>query len=312
MTRARRPVISIGNVAAGGTGKTPFAFWLAQELTARGKLPSVLTRGYGRRTRGLLVVSDGRSLRASASDAGDEAALLSRLLPDVPVVAHERRAVAAAAAEEIRPEIALHLLDDGFSHVALARDVDVVLLDAANPDAGGALLPAGRLREPVESLARADVVVVTKTESADPEPALALARRHAPGAPVYLARTEVLGLVDADGDAVSPDELPPRSFVAAAGIARPDAFFSTLERLGLEPAATLAFPDHAAYSLRRLAALVRACDESGAGALLVTEKDLVKLAGRVDRPLVALRVRTRVSDAGFVDEILARAARLPS
>ncbi len=188
--RAARPVLSVGNVAAGGTGKTPFVRWLAGELVARGRRPSILTRGYGRASRGTVVVSDGAGALASARDAGDEPALLARALPTVPIVAEANRSRGARRAEEIQPAIALHLLDDGFSHVALARDLDIVLLDATAPDAGGALLPAGRLREPLASLARADILVVTKTEQADVSPGprgrcalrsgrAGLSRRHA-------------------------------------------------------------------------------------------------------------------------------------
>ncbi len=224
--RAGRPVLSVGNVAAGGTGKTPFVRWLAGELLARGFKPSILTRGYGRKSRGTVVVSDGAGVLASVRDAGDEPALLARALPSVPIVADGRRARAASAAETLAPATTLHLLDDGFSHVALARDLDVVLLDATAPDAGGALLPAGRLREPLASLARADLLVITKTEQADPARARELAARYAPGVPVYHAATRVLGIRDAAGLAIDPADLPGATCVAVAGLARPEAFLA--------------------------------------------------------------------------------------
>ncbi len=310
--RAARPVLSVGNVAAGGTGKTPFVRWLAGELVARGRRPSILTRGYGRRSRGTVVVSDGAGALASVRDAGDEPALLARALPTVPIVADVRRSRAASAAETLAPATTIHLLDDGFSHVALARDLDVVLLDATAPDAGGALLPAGRLREPLESLARADLLVVTKTEQADASRALDLAARYAPGVPVYLAATRVLGIHDSAGLAVAPADLPGATCVAVAGVARPEAFLATLSGLGVTPAATLAFRDHAAYGPAALGRIERAAEESGATAVVTTEKDAVKLVGRLGLAVYSVAVDMPVLDAGFVAEALARLARPPS
>lgn len=310
--RAGRPVLSVGNVAAGGTGKTPFVRWLAGELLQRGRRPSILTRGYGRRSRGTVVVSDGAGAVASVREAGDEASVLARALPSVPVVAEARRVRGARRAEEIQPGIALHLLDDGFSHVALERDLDVVLLDAASPDAGGALLPAGRLREPLSSLARADLLVVTKTDEADPAAARAVAERWAPGVPVYHAATRVLGIRDEAGRAVEAVDLPGATLVAVAGLARPDSFFATLAALGITPAAALAFPDHEPYGPSALGRIEKAAEESGATAVVATEKDAVKLEGRLALPLYRVAIDMPVLDPGFVADALARLARRPS
>ncbi len=311
--RAARPVLSVGNVAAGGTGKTPFVRWLAGELVARGRRPSILTRGYGRRSRRTVVASDGAGALASVHDAGDEPALLARALPTVPIVAEAgSRAASARKAEEIQPAIALHIIDDGFSHVALARDLDVVLLDATAPDAGGALLPAGRLREPLASLARADLIVVTKTEQADASRALDIAARYAPGVPVYLAATRVLGIRDGAGLAVAPADLPGATCVAVAGVARPEAFLATLAGLKIAPAATLTFRDHAAYGPAALGRIERAAEESGATAVVTTEKDAVKLEARLGLAVYSVAIDMPVLDPGFVAEALARLTRPPS
>jgi len=309
---AGRPVLSVGNVAAGGTGKTPFVRWLAGELLAKGFRPSILTRGYGRKSRGTVVVSDGAGVLASVGDAGDEPALLARALPSVPIVADVRRARAASAAETLAPATTLHLLDDGFSHVALARDLDVVLLDATAPDAGGALLPAGRLREPLASLARADFLVVTKTEQADPSRARELAARYAPGVPVYHAATRVLGIRDAAGLAIDPADLPGATCVAVAGLARPEAFLATLAGLKIAPAAFRAFRDHDPYGPAALGRIERAAEESGATAVVTTEKDAIKLDGRLHLPVYRVAVDMPVVEPGFVAEALARLARRPS
>jgi len=310
--RAARPVVSVGNVAAGGTGKTPFVRWLAAELLRRGRHPSILTRGYGRSSRGTVVVSDGRGTRAGVAASGDEPALLARALPAVPIVADVRRAAAAARAESLEAPVDLHLLDDGFSHVGLARDVDVVLLDATAPDAGGALLPAGLLREPLSALARADLIVVTKTEQADPAAAVEVARRHAPGVPLYRARTAVLGVLGRDGANVDPADLPAGTTVAVAGIARPEAFRATLDGMGIAPAEILAFRDHEPYGPAAVGRIERALEESGATAVLTTEKDAVKLEPRLRVPVYRVAVEARVLEPSFVPDLLSLLARRPS
>ena len=309
---ASRPVVSIGNVAAGGTGKTPLVRWLAAELVRRGRHPSILTRGYGRSSRGTVVVSDGRGALAGVAASGDEPALLARALPSVPVVADARRFVAAARAETLAAPVDLHLLDDGFSHVGLARDVDVVLLDATDPDAGGALLPAGLLREPLSALARADLVVVTKTEQADPDAALEVARRWAPGVPVFRARTAVLGIRDGEGRHVEPSDLPAETTVAVAGIARPDAFRATLASVGVSPAELLSFRDHEPYGPAAVGRIERALEETGANAVVTTEKDAVKLDARLGVPVFRVAVEARVVESSFVTEVLSMLSRRPS
>ena len=310
--QAGRPVISIGNVSVGGTGKTPFTLWLATEIQNRKLRPSILTRGYGRRSRGSLLVSGGSEPVASAREAGDEPALLGRALPGVPVLADADRVRGAARVEALFPDVSVHLLDDGFSYVRLARDVDIVLVDATDPDAGGALLPSGRLREPLESLARADLIVITKIEQAAPERALAIALRYAPGVPVYSAATEVLGVTDGRGERVRPVDLPPGTVVAVSGIARPESFAATLDSLEISPTETLSFPDHARYGSFRIGRILRAVEETGATAVITTEKDAVKLEGLLPVPIFRVRIRSRVIEPGFVADLLARLAQKPS
>ncbi len=310
--RAARPVVSVGNVAAGGTGKTPFVRWLAGELSKRGHSPAILTRGYGRKSRGTVVVSDGRGTVASVSASGDEPALLARALPSVPIVADARRVRAAARAETLEAPVGVHLLDDGFSHVGLARDVDIVLLDATDPAAGGALLPAGLLREPLSALARADLIVVTKTEQSDPAAALELAGLHAPGVPVFRARTEVLGIRDREGRPVDPADLPAGTTVAVAGIARPGSFLSTLSSIGVSPAELLSFRDHEAYGPVTAGRIERALEETGATAVVTTEKDAVKLEAVLSVPIFRVAVEARVVEAAFVSEVLSLLSRRPS
>jgi tetraacyldisaccharide 4'-kinase len=230
----------------------------------------------------------------------------------VPIVADRDRVAAARRVEELVPDVGLHLLDDGFSHVALARDLDVVLLDATAPDAGGALLPRGGLREPLSSLERADLVVVTKCEQADPATARDLAARWAPGAPVYHAATLVLGIQDDSGEDVCAQDLPGETLVAVAALARPDAFLGTLASLGITPVRVETFRDHDPYAPFALGRIERAAEESGATAVITTEKDAVKLEGRLRLPLFRVAVEMAVAEPGFVADALARLARPPS
>lgn len=312
VARAGRPVVSVGNIAAGGTGKTPFLAWLAGELVRRHLPPAILTRGYGRKTRRPVLVSDGERILAGADEAGDEPLVLARQLRGVPILADANRTRGARRIEELFPHVKLHLLDDGFSHLALGRDVDVVLLDAARPDAGGALLPRGRLREPLSSLARADILLVTRLEEATPDAALALARRYAPGIPIFGAETEVLGILDRHGDEVRPADLPEGTVLAVAGVARPEAFFGTLDRLGIRPLAHLSFPDHARYGNFRIGRILKVAEETGATGVVTTEKDAVKLEGALGLPLFTVRIRTRPREAGFLSELLGRLEQRPS
>jgi tetraacyldisaccharide 4'-kinase len=310
--RTARRVISVGNVAAGGTGKTPFVRWLAGELLARGEHPAILTRGYRRRSRGLVVVSDGAGALAPVAAAGDEPLVLGRALPRVPVIADASRWRAAERALEIFPDVTLFLLDDGFSHVRLFRDADIALLDATAPDAGGALLPAGRLREPLAALARADLIVVTRSEQASVEAAVAVAERHAPGVPVFQAVTEVVGIRGPGGDGVPVSQLKTLPLVAVAGLARPGAFAATLRSLGIAPAEFLPFRDHARYGAADVSRIVRAAAASGAVAAVTTEKDAVKLESLCPLPLYVVAVGMRVVEPAFLGDLLSLLARRPS
>ncbi len=218
--RLERPVVSIGNLSVGGSGKTPFVRLLGEMLKQRGISFDVLSRGYGRQTRGVAVVDPGGASR----DFGDEPLLIARKL-QVPVIVGEERVAAGRLAEERFPT-RLHLLDDGFQHRALARDFDIVLVTPE--DAHDRLLPAGRLREPLSALARADAVVLT---SGAPEDAFPLE-----GKLVWRAHR-----------AIAPSDLPSHP-LAFCGIARPQNFFVQLRTAGVELAGEASFRDHHQYT----------------------------------------------------------------
>lgn len=282
LVRGRRlacRVLAVGNLTVGGTGKTPLVEWLARRLAQGGQRVVVLSRGYGRR-RGpepWAVSVDG-----SAEAAGDEPLLLARRLRDVPggvpvVVARDRGRAGAWAVARYRPDVAV--LDDGFQHHRLVKDVEVVCLDARAPWGRGGLLPRGSLREPPQALRRAHLLVLTRagaeTEVGSLERELA---RLAPEAPLAVATYAVEGIVHlASGTRYDVASFRDRPVLAFAGIAQPERFRDTLEAGGILPRTFVAFPDHHRYragDLVRLRALAR---RAGADALLTTEKDAVRL-----------------------------------
>jgi tetraacyldisaccharide 4'-kinase len=307
------PVISVGNLAVGGTGKTPLCIALARALEERGRRVGVLTRGYkgSHEGRGALLVSDGTRVLADAATAGDEAVLLARSLPGAPVAAGSRRAEAGrlllAGDGFEAPD--LLLLDDGFQHLALARDADVVLVDARAPLCNGRVLPRGPLRERPAALGRADVVVARGSEG-DPVPDLSA---HT-AAPVLPGRTRVTGVLDAEG--APAGDLAGRSVLGVAGIARPERFAATLAELGVRLAGFEPRPDHAPYGPADAGKLSARARDLGAEAVATTAKDAVKLAPLWPEggpPLRVVAVTLEVGEGGeggdaWADGLLARAA----
>jgi len=323
--RLPRPVISIGNLHWGGGGKTPLVAAVAGHLRQRGVEVCILSRGYGRRGRGVRVVSRGGGPLLPPALAGDEPALLAGELPGVAVVVGaDRHRAGREALASLRPAPDLFLLDDGFSHLALRRDLDLLAFPAADPFGGGRLWPGGRLREPLAAAARASAALLTGAPAASGQ-AVAQPVAGAPSGPAGRAPAAAgAGQAPAPGPgpgtvlaaALAPYGFagpgfacPLRAGVAvlhtaggavplAAGsrvllvsaIARPESFAASVRELDFAVMGELRFPDHHAYppaSLARIAAQVAA---SGAAAALVTAKDRVKLLGRLAAPLAELSV----------------------
>ena len=309
LRRIRRlpcPVICVGNLTVGGSGKTPCTIALAQWLCARGRAVGVLLRGYGRRDSGVAVVADQHGIQARWEAVGDEAVLLARRLPGVPVIVGGSRFQAGREALRRFPLDVL-VLDDGFQHRQLHRDLDLVMLDATDPFGGGRLLPRGRLREPVAALKRAHAVILSRTDQA---PELAGLRRRlerfAPGVPQILTRHRPAGLMDlADGGERPLGFLRGRRVLAVSGIANPLAFHRTLTHLGAALAATRTFPDHHPYGPADLARVDAAAREAGADLLVTTEKDAVRMpAGLSSWPVFVLRVDLEITEGADLLERL--------
>ena len=286
-------VVSVGNLTAGGTGKTPTVIAMAAALRAAGERVSVVLRGYRSEGAGTRVVSDGRTIRLGWREAGDEAVLLAQRLPGVPVVVGgDRVAAGRLAIAEFRPQTIL--LDDGFQHRRIHRDADLVLIDATDPFGGQWLLPRGRLREPVGGLRRANAILVTHAdEAADLEGVVHTLAREAPGRPIAQGIFRGCCLRELRSGQDSPVALiRGKRVLAVSGIANPYGFHRTLEGLGAVVVDRVVYRDHHAFDEGDHRRIVGAAKTSGADWVVTTEKDAVRLTpDRVaEVPLFALGV----------------------
>ena len=275
--RLNRPVVSVGNLTVGGTGKTPLVMYIAERLLDRGWTPSILTRGYRRTVGGMITIAPQTNRHVDPRETGDEAALLAAALPKVPIVVSGNRYHAGRMAEE-RYTVDVHLLDDGFQHWALERSVDIVTLDVTQDSSTGFLLPAGRYREPRSALRRADIVVLTRTELADGAAHKEFVASLNPRAEVFESTIYLHGWIDArTGAPVPSSEIQGRTALAFCGIGNPGAFFASVRKWGVNVAAERAFRDHYRYGPGHLHRLARHAQASGADMMLTTEKDLANL-----------------------------------
>jgi len=260
--RLRAAVVSVGNLTVGGVGKTPMVLWLAEKFLGRGKRVAVLSRGY----RG-------------AQGTSDEVELLRARLGSRATVAVGANRFAVGAALEQRQAVDIFLLDDGFQHLQLERDVDILLMDASRSPAAERLLPAGLLREPLSAMSRADILVFTRAETPGVGASLAQLSEY----PVFAATTKLLGFRALRGDRhaslLDARQVGAGPFFAFCGIGNPLQFFRDLESWQLAISGQRAFPDHHRYTAANAAAIERAAEQSGAHALLTTEKDAANLAG---------------------------------
>ena len=289
------PVISVGNLTLGGTGKTPLVLHLARLLLDHGLRPAVISRGYGGATRKPVnIVSDGSDILLSAREAGDEPRLLAESLPRLMVLTGVVRRLPAARAVEMGADVLI--LDDGFQHLAVGRDLDLVLFSADCLAGNSRIFPGGDLREPVKALHRATAFVLTGVNAENRERSHRFAdllSQRFPGKPIFLHGYRVTGFVGRNDRRLQsldrrPDGLD-QAF-ALCGIAHPDGFRAELQRLGITPVAFQPLPDHHGYRPAEINRLRRRIGRSNARLVVTTEKDLVKLGG-VDFgvPLVALR-----------------------
>lgn len=307
------PVISIGNLMLGGTGKSPTVAHLVRLLVQHGYRPAIISRGYhGTAKDKVNVVSDGESIMLSPEAAGDEPFMLAEALPKVPVLTGRRRFYPCHyAVSELNVDILI--LDDGFQHLGVKRDIDIVLFDGTALAGNSRIFPGGPLREPVSALKRCHAFLITGTTESNKkrvERFSDLLRHRFSGKTVYKSSTSQLRLISPQGEVVT--EVPANHFFAFCGIANPARFKDSLTDLGVAVSGFHFFKDHVSYNQKTFADLTDKARQANAELLVTTEKDYVKLQHlTVDLPLYRLQVQHQVEPA-FDQYILDTLRRLGS
>ena len=308
------PVLSVGNLTAGGTGKSPMVELIARTLRDLGRAPAVVSRGYrGTHTGRATIVSTGDGPLVDAAVAGDEPVMLAAALAGVPViVSHRRRDGGELAIRALGSRCIV--LDDGYQHRALHRDLDLLLIDGTDPFGNGRLLPAGPLREPIAAMSRAGAVMVTRADRAQRQTLAIIddsVRRHCPAAPVFHCRTVPKDLVRfADEASVPLDALRSSRAACFAGIASPQRFFDDVASSGATVVAALSFSDHHRFDALDLERVGSAAVGASADLILTTQKDAARLGVSVMPPslsrLHVFRVTTAVDESDAFASLLAR------
>ena len=312
------PVLSIGNITVGGTGKTPAAIALAEEAKKRGLNPVILTRGYKGRSPGPVFVAPpayplqdfcGNPYRLvhTVEDAGDEPVLIAGRLRNVPVVKCADRFEGGSFAIRELPahkhESLVFILDDGFQHWKLHRDINIVLVDGLDPFGNRKMLPLGPLREPVGELKRADLLVITKARNEALRDEL---KELAPGAPVFFAGHKLSGIRNVHGTLLPLDVFRKKRVFAFCGVANPESFRQTVLSLTDKLAGLKKYGDHYRYTRKEIVSLERQREQSGAELLVTTEKDMVKLRElKAPDTIVCLEIGFNAEKA-FFDSIFER------
>jgi tetraacyldisaccharide 4'-kinase len=293
-------VISVGNMTTGGTGKTPLVEWLALALAREGRQVCILTRGYGRANAAQRVlVSDKENVLATPEQAGDEAFMLADKLKGIAAVISDADRVSAGRWAQRHFGSDTLLLDDGFQHLRVYRDLNIITVDATNPWGGRKLLPFGSLREPLSGMARADCIVLTRTEQVSSTNGMVSElKKFSGGRPVFLSemRTRRITLL---GEKASQDpHLAPQNPIAAfCGIGNPQSFFKQLESKGYQLAMTRAFSDHHPYDQGDVHSLIQDAKHLGVGSLVTTAKDAVKLSSLdFELPCFVLEIEIVIND----------------
>ena len=288
-------VISVGNITLGGTGKTPTVINITGLLLKNRMKPVVLSRGYGRKDESeVLVVSDGTAVIEDPEAGGDEPGLMATKLPGAPVVVGKDRYQAGRVAVD-RFNSDTIVLDDGFQHLRLKRDLDIVLVDAMDPFGIRKLFPAGILREPLSSLKRAHIVLITRSDKSKDLDALKAELKRYTKAELFLSRHAPVDLVDATtNETKALSALKGSPVFAFSGIARPASFTSLLRSLGAEVKAETSYPDHYQYKKSDLAAIYQKAVDSRASMIVTTEKDAIRLKHFKPDGIWALRIELKV------------------
>ena len=274
------PVISIGNVVMGGTGKTPHVIATASFLKKLGKKPAIISRGYGGTHKdGTLIVHDGSNLLVSADIAGDEPVMMAETLGNVPVLVNKNRYKAGVKALK-NFDVDIILLDDGFQHRALKRDIDIVLLNTKAPFGNGRVFPGGELREDLSSIKRADMLILTKANGLkddEKNQLKAMLLKRWPEKPVFFSENRFTSLLGLDNKKINITSLKNAKVYGFCGIAQPETFFQALKQMGANILGQKVFSDHHKYSVNDILNLLEQSRKLGCDFVVTTQKDGVKI-----------------------------------
>ncbi|HWQ34265.1 MAG TPA: tetraacyldisaccharide 4'-kinase [Blastocatellia bacterium] len=318
--RLSAPVISIGNLTVGGTGKTPLTAFIARYLRDEGLSVAILSRGYKRSGTGRVEVSNGQSVLCGPQAAGDEPYLLAVACSGVRVIVDSDRYGAGRWLEQ-RAKVSAFILDDAFQHLRVARDLNLLLLDATEPLSELRMVPLGRLREPLTAMQRADAVIITRADQPFDRAAFHnIIRRHCGTAvPIFHATHKMTRLrqLNAAGDEhfIPVTNLAHCRVAAVSGIARPERFIADLERLNLSIALRRDFRDHHRYTAPELEEIFRQAQAARAEAVIITEKDAANLppdaASRSPLPLYAAQIEFRCEEEAELKKLIRRVVQSP-
>ncbi len=315
--RLSAPVISIGNLTTGGTGKTPLTAFIARYLRDEGLAVAILSRGYKRSGTGRVEVSNEQSVRCGPQQSGDEPYLLAVACPGVRVIVDSDRYRAGRWLEQ-QTKVSAFILDDAFQHLRVARDLNLLLLDATEPLSALRLVPFGRLREPLTAMQRADAVIITRADQPFDRAAFhRFIREHCGGTPVFHATHEMTRLrqLNAAGEAefIAATHLAPCRVAAVSGIARPARFMADLERLNLSVVVRRDFRDHHRYTTPELEEIFRQAQAAQADAVILTEKDAANLPPEAARssplPLYAAQIEFRCEEETELKKLILNAVQ---
>ncbi|HEX7400689.1 MAG TPA: tetraacyldisaccharide 4'-kinase [candidate division Zixibacteria bacterium] len=291
-------VISVGNVTAGGTGKTPLVIYLAEKLKEKKKRVVILTRGYKRKSKNMVDLNREDKEEISWEDVGDEPFLISRRLGGVPVIVTKHRVISGSyAVERYDPDVLI--LDDGFQHLKLQRDLDMVVIDSTNPWGNGRLLPAGLLREPLSSLRRADIFILTKTNQvSDLAETINTLRQYNTQAPMVESIYRISSVENlSDNLPVDTEKLENKKVLAFSGIGNPMSFENSLRQLKINVLKHRMFADHFAYRRKDVLSLLEEAKNLGADFIVTTEKDSVRipLVNRQEMPIYVFKIDLKIT-----------------
>lgn len=322
--RLNAPVISIGNLTVGGTGKTPCVAFVALVLRDAGHQVAILSRGYKRQTSGRVEVSNDKQILCSPAESGDEPFLLAQTCRGVRVVVDHDRFAAGQWLEARAPisvfglPVSVFVLDDAYQHLRLARDLNLLLVDATEPLGQAAMIPFGRLREPLSEMRRADAIIITRSSrlkgfAGRAEILEAIKKLSRPGIPVFFADHRLTGLRNLQsGEVFGLSEFSGRNVAAVSGIAKPDRFNEDLKNAGLQIVLRKDFTDHHRYSTAEFAGILRESEAAQAEAVVVTEKDAMNLPDEAIRqitlPVFAAQIEFSCEEETSLRELLLAAA----